>query len=80
MALTGSGKCNGTTNGGNGNLNTLCTKNTANEYLDRNYSICFKSSILEHNSNNANGSVKIFLIIAILNMDEKDNLISNINF
>ena len=34
MALTGSEKGNCTTNGSKGNLNKLCIKNTAKEYLD----------------------------------------------
>ena len=61
MALTGSEKGNCTTNGSNGNLNMLCTKNTANEYLDRNVTAGYALtvSILEHNSNNANDPVKI---------------------
>ena len=39
----------------------LCTKNTANEYLDRNVTAGYALtvSILEHNSNNANDPVKI---------------------
>ena len=34
IALTGSENSNWTTTGSKGNLNMLCIKNTANEYLD----------------------------------------------
>ena len=60
MALTGSVYGNWTTSGSKGNLNKLCTKNTANEYLDKNITIGYALTlpILEHSSNNANEPVK----------------------
>lgn len=60
MAFTGSVKGSWTTTGSNGNLNRLCTKNTANEYLDKKATIGYALtvSILEHSSNSANEPVK----------------------
>ena len=61
MALTGSVYGSFTTSGSKGNLNRLCTKNTANEYLDKNITIGYALTlpILEHNSNNANEPVRM---------------------
>ena len=60
MAFTGSVYGSWTTSGSKGNLNKLWTKNTANEYLDKNITIGYTLTlpILEHNSNNANEPVK----------------------
>ena len=60
-AFTGSVYGNLTTNGSNGNLNKLCTKNTANEYFDKKLTNgkALTFFILEHNSNNANEPVKM---------------------
>mgnify|MGYP007133744447 CR=1 FL=1 len=61
MAFTGSVNGNSTITGSNGNLNMLCTKNTATEYLARKetngYALTFPT--LEHNSNNANDPVRM---------------------
>ena len=61
MAFAGSVIGSWMMSGSNGNLNKLCIKNTANEYLDNsvtsgNALTCFT---LEHNSNSANDLIKM---------------------
>ena len=60
IALTGSVNGSSTTIGSNGNLNRLCTKNTAKEYFDKKLTNgnALTFPILEHNSNSAKDPVQ----------------------
>ena len=61
IAFTGSVNGKKTTSGSSGILNRLCIKNTAKEYLDKNWTPLNPLTffLLEHNSNNASDPVRM---------------------